>query len=345
MVFPHAEELIQNMQVRVDPFAFTFSVTETLPLTFRSLFFISLSLQTAIFNSTTDPLDPYSDPSYHPINGSVRRETKPNYNITNDDMAAARAIQELVHSHLTMVAQAAKEVASEVLKEQMEAFELRVKANLEKIEKLKLHSKGTIDETPLSLSLSLPLQETQGAHEGDQLRSANEDQERGEVGQLSETTIPFQMNIVSLPCEGVTEGDVVPTLESSHPHLAARPPQDALHRSVSLPFPSPSSIIVGAGNVIPIVSLQSLFINTSESKLLFLRRFVTTQVLSLLLTHSLTLYFSLDLSLPSPPSPLPYPPSLPLPLLPSPPLYLSSPLYPLRCTRSMIKRLSISCKI
>jgi hypothetical protein len=299
---------------------------------------LSLSLQTAIFNSTTDPLDPYSDPSYHPINGSVRRETKPNYNITNDDMAAARAIQELVHSHLTMVAQAAKEVASEVLKEQMEAFELRVKANLEKIEKLKLHSKGTIDETPLSLSLSLslPLQET-----GDQLRSANEDQERGEVGQLSETTIPFQMNIVSLPCEGVTEGDVVPTLESSHPHLAARPPQDALHRSVSLPFPSPSSIIVGAGNVIPIVSLQSLFINTSESKLLFLRRFVTTQVLSLLLTHSLTLYFSLDLSLPSPPSPLPYPPCLPFPLLPSPLPPLSSlPTLPLLPSLPLLSPLS-----
>jgi hypothetical protein len=183
-------------------------------------------------------------------------------------MAAAKAVQELVNSHLMMVAQAAKEVASEVLKEQMEAFEQRVKANLEKIEKLKLHSKGVVEQQH-----EAPPVTGEGGRVGRE-DGGSGDEKAKEIEELSQTTVPFQINSSQSPPSRQVDN---PSAQSS-PLPSQQSSHELLNRSVSLPFPSTTSIIVGAGTVIPIVSLQSLFINTSESKLLFLRRFVTTQV-------------------------------------------------------------------
>jgi hypothetical protein len=69
--------------------------------------------------------------------GSVRREVKPQYNITTSDVNSSKTIQELIHVHIQDVALAAKRVAGDILREQMEAVEIRVRENLKKIDKLK----------------------------------------------------------------------------------------------------------------------------------------------------------------------------------------------------------------
>lgn len=169
-------------------------------------------------------------------------------------MAACKAIQELVYNHLTMVGQAAKEVAGEVLKEQMEAVEQRVKANLEKIEKFKMNSYRT-SLAPLS----------------EEIHEEHKDHKHETIN--VETSLPFQDSKDSAESTSLLSSSSENT-STTNANSKTLIPQYT--RSISMP--AANSIIVGAGNVIPIVSLQSLFIDTTETKKLFLRRFVTTQV-------------------------------------------------------------------
>jgi hypothetical protein len=234
-----------------------------------------------------------------------------------DDKAACKAIQELVFTHLTMVCQAAKEIASEVLREQMEAVEQRVRANLERIEKFKhsnVNVNATLQPVPQTVAATLaPTADTGRLSETsvpfkdlsqsqDQLQKEEQEQEQESCSLLppipespmaSPVVIPKSLSKTSAPPSPATApssdvSDPPPPPAAAAAPLSVSPGlvlnhQPSFSRSISLPIPNPASIILGGGNVIPIVSLQSLFIDTTETKNLFLRRFVTTQVISSLL--------------------------------------------------------------
>lgn len=183
-------------------------------------------------------------------------------------MVACKAIQELVYKHLTMVSKAAKEVAGEVLKEQMEAVEQRVKANLEKIEKFK-HSavlpppttsiggqqQQTLKPSPSLTSLS-------EAHNED-----GECEDNDHMNSVAQTNIPFQNQEVdpSLALSSSSSSTLLkqqpstPTKQdlfstasfsNSTPGTTNGSGVAPITRSVSLPTPSASSIIIGAGNLL-----------------------------------------------------------------------------------------------
>ena len=264
---------------------------------------------------TDSASDPHLDGNYSNILGAVRRENKPNFNVTPDDLLACKAIQELVYNHLTMVGKIAKEVAGEVLKEQMEAVEQRVKANLEKIEKFTQNANHTTITTSLSVHQTIKSSPSLTS-----LCEANNEELDGDGNDnLSKTNVPFQDHDQSLLSSNnnnnndnnnnnvsTTKQDPIPAISSSSPSSSPPPPSatitttsltsaggshNSITRSVSLPVSTTTSspIVIGAGSVIPIVSLQNMFIDTSETQKLFLRRFVTTQVS--VLFHSSFFYF------------------------------------------------------
>jgi len=201
--------------------------------------------------------------------GTVRRDNKPNFTVNSEHMQMSRAVQECVGKHIRGLADEAKTVAAEVLRDQMMAVEMRVKASLQRIDN---RMRTGSNPTPPALeSIASTVLESVEEEHHDALHAESADSES-----LSATEAQNSISSSMSPLRRVSSSSVrsVDGVDNC--------PVTRNESAVSmLSADSHGSTVIGGGLEIPIVSLKNYHIDTSgEDQSLFLRRFVSTQMYS-----------------------------------------------------------------